>query len=73
MRGPACAGALALLLLGGCAGPVVVGCPPVRDYPDAFQQRAAGELAALPADAALRRLVDDYRVMRQQARACRGQ
>lgn len=50
---------------------MVIGCPPVPEYPPAFQTRAADELAALPADAALRRMVDDYKRMRDQARACR--
>ncbi len=59
------------LLLAACTSPVVVGCPPVPEYPPTFQTRAAGELAALPADAALRRMVDDYKRMRDQARACR--
>ncbi len=62
---------LGCLLLAGCNQPVVTGCSPVPDYPKAFQTQAANELAALPADAALRRMMDDYKKMRDQARACR--
>lgn len=59
------------LLLAGCNHPVVTGCPPVAEYPKAFQNRAADDLAALPADSPLRRMMDDYKRMRDQARACR--
>ncbi len=60
----------ACLLLAGCAGAEGTGCPPVPEYPPAFQTQAANELAALPPAAALRRMMDDYKRMRDQARAC---
>lgn len=47
-------------------------CPPVVEYPAEFQRRAAVEAEALPPGAAIERMLADYHVMRQQARACRG-
>lgn len=57
-------------LLAGCAttisDPV---CPPLAVYPPAVQDRAADELAALPAGAALARLIEDYGELRARLRA----
>ena len=64
---------IATLLLAACArvgsepGPV---CPPVPEYSAAFQARAALEVEALPEGAALLVMMQDYAVMREQARAC---
>jgi hypothetical protein len=60
------------LLLAACNQPVVIGCPPVAEYPDAFQIAAADELAGLPALSPVRRMMDDYKKMRDQARKCRS-
>ena len=46
-------------------------CPPVVDYSAAEQARAAGELEALQEGAMLVRMLGDYAVLRDQARACR--
>ena len=45
-------------------------CPPVPEYSAAFQARAAEEVEALPEGAALLTMMEDYAVMREQARAC---
>lgn len=46
-------------------------CPPVVDYSAADQARAATEVAALAEGAVLVRMLSDYAVLRDQARACR--
>jgi len=43
----------------------------VVDYSAAEQARAAGELEALQEGAMLVRMLSDYTVLRDQARACR--
>ena len=65
---------IAIVLLTGC---VMVGsesralCPPVVDYTSAEQARAADEVEELPEGAAIVRMLSDYAVLRDQARACR--
>ncbi len=73
---PAVVPLIAMLSLTGCAaggsdrgGPGA--CPPVVDYTAAEQVRAAGEVEALPEGAMLVRMLRDYAVLRDQARACR--
>lgn len=73
---PAAAPLIVMLWLTGCAagssdraGPGA--CPPVVAYTTAEQARAAGELEALPEGAMLVRMLSDYAVLRDQARACR--
>jgi hypothetical protein len=46
-------------------------CPPVVDYTSAEQARAADEVEALPEGAVIVRMLGDYAVLREQARACR--
>ncbi|TCO68498.1 hypothetical protein [Rhodovulum euryhalinum] len=46
-------------------------CPPVVDYTAADQARAADEVEALPEGAVIVRMLNDYAVLRDQARACR--
>ncbi|WP_231565721.1 hypothetical protein [Paracoccus sanguinis] len=46
-------------------------CPPVVDYTAADQARAADEVDALSEGAVVVRMLSDYAVMRDQARACR--
>jgi hypothetical protein len=43
----------------------------VRDYPPAFQARAAAELAALSEDSALAEMLADYGQLRDRVRLCR--
>lgn len=68
---------IVMLSLGACAmggseGGGSVACPPVVDYSRAEQRQAAGEVEALPEGAAaVVRMLADYAVMREQARACR--
>jgi len=52
----------------GSSGPSF--CPPVVDYSTAEQARAAVEVNALPEGAIIVRLLSDYAVLRDQARAC---
>ena len=63
-----------MLWLTGCATGVSdarAPCPPVVDYTAAHLARAADEVEALPQAAVLVRMLNDYAVMRDQARACR--
>ncbi|WP_349665918.1 hypothetical protein [Phaeovulum sp. NW3] len=46
-------------------------CPPVVDYTVADQARAADEVEKLPERSAIVRMLSDYAVLRDQARACR--
>lgn len=67
---------IAMLSLTGCAagGSDSGGsgaCPPVLDYTAAEQDRAAGEVEVLPEGAVIIRMLSDYAVLRDQARACR--
>ena len=64
----------ATVLLAGCAtagsdGPV---CPALVPYPADVQQRAADELATLPLDSALARLIEDYGELRARIRGACG-
>ena len=64
---------IAMLWLSACAmGGFDSGapCPPVVDYTAAEQDRAAEEVEALPEDAVIVRILSDYAVLRNQARAC---
>jgi len=62
-----------MLWLSGCAmggSDAPISCPPVVDYSSAEQARAAAEVDALPDDAMIVRMLSDYSVLRDQARAC---
>ena len=67
--------AIGMSSLSGCAtegfepGDVAV-CPPVVQYSREFQARAADELAPLPVGSAIDEMLNDYAVMREQARTC---
>lgn len=67
--------ALGIGLLAGCAtAPLPApACPSLVTYSPAFQSKAADELETLPADAALGTIVADYKRLRDQVRACRGE
>jgi hypothetical protein len=62
-------------LLSGCAGAgseaALGACPPAAEYSRAEQAQAAAEVEALPEGAVIERMLADYAVMRDQARACR--
>lgn len=47
-------------------------CPPVVEYDDGFQARAAEEVQALPDGSAIVEMLSDYAVMREQVRWCRA-
>ena len=70
---PAAALMIAMLWLSGCATASSdnTPCPPVVEYSAADQARAAAEVEALPESAVLVRMMSDYAVLRDQARACR--
>ena len=46
-------------------------CPPVVEYTSTEQARAAAEVEALSEGAVIVRMLGDYAVLRDQARACR--
>ena len=63
-----------MLWLTGCAmagSDTRAPCPPVVDYTAEDQARAADEVEALPEGAVIVRMLSDYAVLREQARACR--
>ncbi len=65
---------IAMLWLTGCAmggSEVRTPCPPVVDYTATDQARAANEVEALPESTVIVRMLGDYAVLRDQARACR--
>lgn len=71
---PAAVPLIAMLWLSACAMGGSDGqapCPPVVDYTSAEQARAAAEVGALPEGAMIVRMLGDYAVLRDQARACR--
>lgn len=71
---PATALLIAMLWLSGCAtvgSDALAACPPVVEYSVADQARAAAEVEALPEGAMVVRMLGDYAVLRDQARACR--
>jgi hypothetical protein len=45
-------------------------CPPVVEYDAGFQARAAEEMQVLPEKSAVVEMLNDYAVMRDQARSC---
>ena len=65
---------IAMLWLSACAtggSDTRVPCPPVVEYTAEDQARAADEVEALSEGAVIVRMLSDYAVMRDQARACR--
>lgn len=72
-RPPPAALMIAMLWLSSCGA---VGsdtrapCPPVVEYSAADQARAAEEVDVLPEGAVIVRMLGDYAVLRDQARAC---
>ena len=73
-RLPAVALLIATLWLSACAtvsSDARVPCPPVVPYSANDQARAAAEIEALSEGSVVVRMLSDYAVMRDQARACR--
>lgn len=71
---PAAAPLIVMLWLTGCATEGSDGqapCPPVVEYNTADQARAVAEVESLPVGAVVVRMLSDYAVLRDQARACR--
>ena len=70
---PAAAPLIVMLWLSACAmgdSEVRAPCLPIVDYTMVDQARAASEVEALPDDAVIVRMLGDYAVRRDQARAC---
>lgn len=70
---PATALLIAMLWLSACAtggSNVNIPCPPVVEYTTNDQARAADEVNALSQSAIVVRMLSDYAVLRDQARAC---
>lgn len=70
---PATAPLIAMLWLSGCAMggfDARATCPNVVDYSPVEQARAAEEVDALPEGGMIVRMISDYAVLRDQARAC---
>ena len=64
---------IAMLWLSACGmagSDTGVPCPPVVDYTSIEQAHAADEVNTLPEDALVVRMLSDYGVLRDQARAC---
>ena len=64
---------IAMLWLSACAmggSETHAPCPPVVGYTAAEQARAGDEVEALPEGAVIVRMLSDYAVLRDQARAC---
>ena len=64
---------IAMLWLSACAtagSETSAPCPPVVEYTAAEQARAGDEVEALPEGAVVVRMLSDYAVLRDQARAC---
>lgn len=64
---------IAMLSLSGCgtvSSDAPTPCPTVVAYGATDQARAAAEVDALPEGAVVVRMLSDYAVMRDQARAC---
>jgi hypothetical protein len=62
-----------MIWLSGCAMGSFEGqgaCPPVVDYTSAEQAHAVSEVEALSESAVILRMLSDYAVLRDQARAC---
>lgn len=73
-RRPAAVLPIVTLLLTGCAtgsSDLQMPCPPVVDYSAVDQIRAAAEIEAMSDNAVVVKMLSDYAVLRDQARACR--
>ena len=71
---PAAAPLIAMLWLSACAmggSDALTPCPPVVEYSVVDQAGAAAEVEALSEGAMVVRMLGDYAVLRDQARACR--
>ncbi|SDX87380.1 hypothetical protein [Roseicitreum antarcticum] len=65
---------IAMLLLVGCAtvsSDALARCPPIVDYNPTDQASAAVEVETLSETSMVVRMLSDYAVLREQARACR--
>ena len=72
-RPPAAALLIAMLWLTSCAtvsSDSPARCPPVVEYTNADQARAAAEVGMLPEAAMVVRMLSDYAVLRDQTREC---
>ena len=71
---PAAALLIVMLWLGACAtdgSDAMPRCPPVVDYSPTYQETAAAEIETLSEVFIVVQMLNDYAVLREQARACR--
>lgn len=71
---PAVVPLIAMIWLSACAmavSDIGARCAPIVNYTIDDQKRAADEVRALPEGAIILRMLGDYAVLRDQARACR--
>lgn len=71
---PGAAQLIAMLWLSGCAtvsSDALAPCPPVVDYSSTDQESAAAEVETPSEGSMVVRMLSDYAVLREQARACR--
>lgn len=59
-------------VLSSCETIPPAACPPVKDYTKAEQAKAKAEVDVLAPAAILRTFIDDYKMLRDAAHACRG-
>jgi hypothetical protein len=59
------------LVVAGCAGHPEL-CPKVVNYDSATETSLANAINTLPPDSVLRRMINDYGVMRAEARDCQA-
>lgn len=64
---------IATALLAACETVVSSGCPSLYKYSAEEQQKAADEIALLPGDSVLLRMMGDYAAVRNQIRVCKGE
>jgi hypothetical protein len=59
-----------LMLMSGCATGNSSGCPMIKTYTPQQQNQAYIELSQLAPNSELRTMLDDYALLRQEARDC---
>lgn len=60
-----------MMILTGCSATAISSvCPPLIEYDRATLTRAADDLKLLPAGSPVRELIKDYKMTRDQLRAC---
>ena len=67
---------LMTMSLGGCVmahtSSVKISCPTIRSYDQATLNKALSEYRLLVAGSKIKQMINDYQVLRDKVRACRG-